>query len=113
MRGRASIILQSPAQDAPLTEVGILQVADPGDEIDVILYHRAEPFVRACFVTGDAGRKLWHQAGMVELLLLVGAKVGLGTGHPKSIPLEDNLPMMQGACVRLHEALLSQREQSV
>ena len=57
--------------------------------------------------------ELRHQAGVVEVLLLVVAQVGLGTAHPEQIALDDHFPACEASAVILDQPFQGEREQAV
>ena len=109
----AAVILEGPAQDAFPAEIGVLEMVNPGEEGRMTLDDRAEAFVGVGLVARDARPKLRDEPGVIELLFLAGAQVGLGTGQPKDIALEEQLPVTKGPAVVSEQSLLRKREQPV
>lgn len=68
-------------------------MVDPGEEWNVILNDSAEAFIGIGTIGRDVKTELGDEAGMVEVLLFLGAQVSLGAGKPKQVAVEhDFLP---------------------
>src|SRR5881394_1183682 len=86
----AASLLQRPFWNALLSEIGVLQMAHPLKERNVPFHNRIKPLVGVRPVTGNPRKELRHQRGMVELLFLVRAEVGLGTRHPQDVAMQQH-----------------------
>src|SRR5262245_26234459 len=81
---------ECPFRNAHLPKVRDLQMAHPFEERHVSLDHGIQALVDICTITGNPREELWDESGMIELLLLVGAKVRLWARHPKHIAMNNH-----------------------
>ena len=102
----AAVLLERPARDALLVEIGVLQMAHPVQESRRSARTIAlKPLVGIGPVAGNPRRELRHEPGMVELLFLFGAQVGLGAGHPEHVAVHDHFLVAQRLAVVVDQAL--------